>query len=210
MTIVTKTANLRVADDDLPRRARVADLGTGENLSDDDEFEVQTASIGLRGQVDTYGTAFSKLAVTMPVKWVTIAVHLYAADNPSIRSAYKEQYGYILYADTSYKLHYWTWLTAHCTVGGHLTRMSLRPGGFVRRSIESDGGTIPTGPSTGSRQQGVFYQIDRIATILMGSQRRYFLVCWPLVRCPEEEVYLAPYEVYRRDCNPFAASIALG
>ena len=44
----------------------------------------------------------------------------------------------------------------------------------------------------------------------MGSQRRCFIVCWPLVRCPEGEVYLAPYEVYRRDCDPFATSIALG
>ena len=45
----------------------------------------------------------------------------------------------------------------------------------------------------------VFYQIDQIAIILFGSRRRGSRCCRPLTKVPEEEVYLAPYEVYRRD-----------
>lgn len=102
---------------------------------------------------------------------MAIAVCHYTFDKPLIHGAYKEQYGYTLYADTSYKLHYWTRVTAHCTAGGHALCMGLEPGGFVRRSIDSDGSTIPTESSTGLLHAGIFYPIDRISTALMGSQR---------------------------------------
>jgi hypothetical protein len=46
---------------------------------------------------------------------------------------------------------------------------------------------------------GIFYQVDRIAKVLIGSRRRGMLVCWPMIKVPDELVYLAPYEVYRRD-----------
>ena len=75
--------------------------------------------------------------------------------------------------------------------------------------MASDGKVIPGGPSTGWRDEGVFYQIDRIATILIGSQRRCLLLCWPMSKVSEEEVYLAPYEVYTRNTRGKMVALSL-
>jgi len=125
-------------------------------------------------------TGFHKVNVGNAVK-NTAARSRLPQDIPLLVEAYKLYHGCDLGGDMRYKVHYWSRLIAHRKVSGHRKRLCLRLGGFIRRSVASDGKVIPAGaPSTGWRQEGVFYQIDRIATILIGSQRRCFLLCWPM------------------------------
>jgi len=180
-----------------PSQSKAPKYTTPSNKTDSDTTTMQIASIPARGRLDTLHTIFDRMRVKQPVKLSTAKA--YGADIPIILQAYTQQYGTSIYEGMSYKVHYWHSLVGEMEEESSTKRIRLKTGGFVRRTIDADGSLIVGGPSTGSRMDGVFYQVDRIATVLIGSRRRAMLICWPMTKVPDELVYLAPYEVYRRD-----------